>query len=194
MFSWIPSVDLGFWMPSLAILSCAGVFGSFAYMTIVKPAEFLQRYGYNNIATSAGNVWPLLVSYMRITGTLAVNITLIFLYFLYEAVHYGWVPLYSMFICLLFVCGISGAAAYRIYVEDPKSKNNSDISVAAQQKNLAVFGSLAGFLVLAMFFKWLWSGPDGDYVVDSYHGLPDELQFLKKSASRFLKQHFIGHL
>jgi len=187
----------GFWVPVIAILASAGVFGAFAYGMIAVPAQVLEKYGYSN--PSSGPMWATLVSYMRVLGTVAINLALIFLYFLYQAFSHGWVSKLSLLVVLMFNGGILAAAVYRVYVEELKSANNSDLSVAANKKNVMLFGGLTGLVLLGFLLQWVWGPSDGNYVNDAVHGLPDDLTFrqelsmLRTSTARFLKQKVLGH-
>lgn len=197
MFDFSIGLNLGFWVPLLAILCSAGVFGAGSYFFMAMPAEVMEKYGYSSPASTP--MWATLVSFMRVLGTVGVNLTLIFLFFLYEAFSHGWVSKWSLFVCLMFNGGILAAAAYRVYAEDVKSTNNSDASVTASKKNVMLFGGLSGLIVLGFFFEWLWGPTEGNYVNDALHGLPDDLSFSKElslmrtSTARFLKQTVLGH-
>jgi len=186
----VPIPDMGFWMPGIAISACTAVMAGGSYLMVAKPADALEKCGYSN--ATGGATWALLVAAMRHMASFLITFAGIFLYFLVQGFKTGHFSLYHILFCLLIVGMVSLSSAYRAYLESPNSKDNSDTSVAASKKNLMLFGTLSGLLVLAIYFQWLWSGST-NYVTDDYHGLPDELTFVKKSAARFLKQHVLGN-
>lgn len=185
-------LDLGFWVPSVALFASAGVFGGFAGMLMFKPSELLEKYGYSNF-TSA-NIWAPMVSFMRVLGAVAACVSLLLLEFLGRALFVtGHVALYSSLVALMFVLAGFLPNCYRLFLEDPKSANNSETSVQSAKTNVMIFGSLTALLLLGFFFSWVWGPSNAGYVIDDYKGLPEELSMVRRATSRFLKQHILGH-
>lgn len=175
----------------MALLASIGVYGGFAGMMLAKPAEVQEKIGEKSATSSPS--WATMVAGMRVMAACFVNVCLLLVVFFIEGCMSGGFSNWSLFVAFAFALGGFAVAAYRIFVEDVKSTNNSEASVEASKKGLAVSGTLAGLCLLGFFFRWLWGPKNTGFVNDDLHGLPDELAFIRKSTGQFLKQHFLGH-
>lgn len=179
----LPSVNLGYWMPLLAVVAHIGVYAYFAGNLFLRPKELLESYGFKGIADAP--FWAVLVNMGRVVAVQISVITGMFVYFLIGALNHGWFSSTSIFLPFLFSSAILAQSAYRAFAEDPKSKNNSADSVAAQKKDMLVFGVLVILCLLGGLCNYLFAPADG-YITDAYHGLPEELSLARENMARKL--------
>lgn len=185
------TLDLGYWTSVAALGGSALTYGGLAYYMLRKPADLLESAGQK--ASPSSPLWATVVSNMRITGVLAVNLCVFLSYYLLHTFLHGRVAESGLLVAFLFNASICLAASYRAYYEDAKSEDNDEDSTNTSKKIGNLFGTLTALVCLAWFFNWLWSGHDGNYVVDDLHGLPDDLALVKKATGKFIKQHFMGY-